>query len=636
MPVMSQQARELFEFGPFRIDRQDRLLLRDARPLHLPPKAVEILILLLENAGHVVDKDRLISTAWPDTFVEEANLAQNISLLRKTLGDEAERPAFIETIPKRGYRFVAPVRLAGGGGETVVVRDTARVAAADRSEEPAAPQRAAGRRRIILLAGAALAAGLAASFWIGRRPAPVPSADVRSIAVLPLVPLGPQKEDYIGLGMADAVITKLANIRQITVRPTSAVRRYASGERDLRAIGRELGVDAVLEGSIQQSGDRFRITVQLLDVRSGATVWTGKFDEALPSLFALQDAISEEVAQALALRLTSEEKRRLAQRYTQNPEAYQLYLKGRFHWNKRSEEGLKRAIDHFNGAIEKDPLYALAYAGLADCYNLFNNYDLYPATESGPRAKAAALKALQLDPDLAEAHTALALAQEVYDYDQEASERSYRRAIELNPNYSTAHHWYGLYLVQMGRTQPALSELQRARELDPLSLPINVGVAWAHYFARDNDKAMDHSLRNLELADTFWPSRLVLGWAYEQKGRHAEAEQEFTRALELSEGSTLPLASLGHLYAVTGKREKAREVLAQLDRRARDRYVSAYFRAAIYTGLGDRERALAWLEKAYEERAYWLISIKVNPWFDPLRSEPRFQRVQERIGFPQS
>jgi DNA-binding winged helix-turn-helix (wHTH) protein/TolB-like protein/Tfp pilus assembly protein PilF len=636
---MPQQARELYEFGPFRLDRLDRLLLRDQRPVHLPPKAVEILILLLEDAGHVVHKDRLMSAVWPDTFVEEANLAQNVSLLRKTLGDEAEDPVFIETIPKRGYRFVAPVSKAGGGAGMVPAlteQPTAGPAAEGLREETSVPQRARGRRGALVLGGTALVIGLASYLWIGRRPPPAASADVRSIAVLPFTPLGPQKEDYIGLGMADALITKLANIRQITVRPTSAVRRYASGDRDLRAVGRELGVDAVLEGSIQQSGDGLRITMQLLDVRSGATVWTGKFDAALPSLFALQDAVSEEVAQALALRLTTEEKRRLARRHTENPEAYQLYLKGRFHWNKRTEEGLKKAVDHFNGAIERDPLYALAYAGLADCYNLFNNYDLYPATQSGPRAKAAALRALELDPDLAEAHTSLALAQEVYDFDQEASERSYRRAIELNPNYSTAHHWYGLYLVQMGRTQPALAELKRAQELDPLSLPINVGVAWAHYFARDNDKAMDYSLRNLELAEDFWPSRLVLGWAYEQKGRHAEAERELTRAMELSEGSTLPLASLGHLYAVTGQREKARDVLTQLDRRGRHRYVSPYFRAAIYAGMGDQERAVTWLEKAYEERAYWLISIKVNPWFDPLRSDPRFQSVQQRIGFPQT
>ena len=607
----------VYEFGPYRVDSEDRLLLRDGKPIPLPPKVTDTLLLLLDHAGHVVEKDEIIARVWPDTFVEEASLSQNISLLRKALGESHDDHRYIETIPKRGYRFVAAVTAPGS--------------------KPAASKRS--RIRSAALAAAALGT-VASTLLLLRRepPAPPPTApaSVQSIAVLPFLPIGaPAENEYLGLGMADALITKLASVHSITVRPTSSVRKYASGTeaRDPIKAGRELNVSSVLEGSVQRSSERVRVTLQLIRVRDGAPLWSGTFDEKFTDIFAVQDSIADQVTRALALSLSASERARLQRRETGEPAAYEAYLKGRFFWNKRTEAGFKASIDHFTRAIELDPLYALAYAGLADSYNLFNNYDLAPATETGPKAKAAALKALEIDPALAEAHASLALVQEVYDFDQIAADESYRRAVELNSNYSTAHHWYGLFLVQMGRTEDAIRHLEQAKRLDPLSNIIDVGLAWAHYFARRYDRTIELSRQTIDLVPDFWPAHLVHGWALEQSGRYEDAEREFARAIELSGRNTLPLASLGHLHAVSGKTREATRILDELQSRSRARYVSAYFPAAIHTGLGRTEEAFRWLERAEKERAYWLISLHVNPWFDPLRQDARFVDLERRLGF---
>jgi DNA-binding winged helix-turn-helix (wHTH) protein/TolB-like protein/Tfp pilus assembly protein PilF len=606
----------IFEFGPFRVDSEDRLLLRDGKPVPLPPKVTDTLLLLLARAGHVVEKDEIIARVWPDTFVEEASLSQNISLLRKALGESHDDHRYIETIPKRGYRFVGPLT------------------------EPAVIGGPSGSRRILAIALAAAALGIVASTLLLLRretpPSPASPAGAHSIAVLPFLPIGaPGEHEYLGLGMADALITKLASVHSITVRPTSSVRKYASGSepRDPIQAGRELDVSSILEGSVQRSGERVRVTLQLIRVRDGAPLWSGTFDEKFTDLFTVQDSIADQVTRALALTLSAAERARLQRRETRDPAAYESYLKGRFFWNKRTEVGFKASVEHFTRAIELDPLYALAYAGLADSYNLFNNYDLAPATETGPKAKAAALKALEIDPSLAEAHTSLALVREVYDFDQVAADESYRRAVELNPNYSTAHHWYGLFLVQMGRSDDAIRHLEQAKRLDPLSSIIDVGLAWAHYFARRHDRAIVLSRQTNDLVPDFWPAHLVHGWALEQSGRYDEAREEFTRAIELSGRNTLPLASLGHLYAVSGKAGEAMKILDEIEARSRQRYVSAYFPAAIYTGLGRTEEAFRWLERAERERAYWLISLHVNPWFDPLREDARFIDLERRLGF---
>jgi TolB-like protein/Flp pilus assembly protein TadD len=410
-----------------------------------------------------------------------------------------------------------------------------------------------------------------------RQPAP------GSIAVLPFRLLSNEASDeYLGSGMADALITKLSNIRQITVRPTSAVIKYAAkgNAQDPLAAGRELGVDSVLEGTIQRAGERVRVTVQLISVRESVPLWAHSFDERFTDIFTVQDSISAQVADALTLKLTGEEQKLLAKRYTDNVEAYQSYLRGRYFMNKRNEEGLRKGIGYFTEAIEKEPGYALAYAGLADAYSVlgFYQFDKLAPEESFQRAKAAALKALELDETLAEAHASLALARVDVDHDEAGAEREYRRAIELNPNYATAHHWYSDFLAALDRQDEAMAEIRRALELDPLSLVINATLGERLFYARRYDEALIQLHKTLEMDDGFGPAHYLLGLTYEQKGMYLESIAELNRARELSGGSPWMVAALGHSLAMAGRRAEAQQVLVELKQLSARMQVSPYDR----------------------------------------------------------
>jgi DNA-binding winged helix-turn-helix (wHTH) protein/TolB-like protein/Tfp pilus assembly protein PilF len=654
---MQKKTRRLLRFGPFLLDTSNRFLLRGDSHLPLTPKAYDVLALLVENAGQVLEKDELMKAVWPDTFVEEANLTQQISTLRKVLGEQPDHPTYIETIPRRGYRFAFPVTreeppqdmaLPGAPPAAVVFRERT-TSTMLIEEELSAPQPAPAldaralppaRRstlRAWLAAGVViLAAGILLVWSALRRPGEGPGRP-QTLAVLPFRPVGAAPaEDVLYLGMADTLATRLASLPQLVLRPISAVRRFSSPEQDPLAAGRELGVECVLDGTVQRAGQRLRVNVRLLRVRDGAALWSGRFDEDFTNIFAVQDSISEQVARSLAPELTLEQQHRLTKRFTRNAEAYEHYLIGRHHWNRRTQEGFRKAIESFNRAIAADPLYALAYAGLADCYNVLNNYDVAPASESAPRAKAAALRALELDESLAEAHASLALVYEAYDYDQAAAEREYRRALLLNPNYPTARHWYGLFLVQMGRSREGIAELKSALALDPLSPIISVGLAWAYYFSRDFASAAAQAQQTLSLGADFWPAHLVLGWTFEQQRKLPEALASLRRAVELSSSSTLALTGLAHAQAEAGELAAARQSLRQIEQRASSAYVSPFFRAALYEALGQRDTAIEWLENSYRERAYWLISIKVNPWFDSMRGDARFRDLESRIGFSEA
>ncbi|MGH9847774.1 MAG: winged helix-turn-helix domain-containing tetratricopeptide repeat protein, partial [Blastocatellia bacterium] len=535
--AQGELAQYCYEFGPFRLDAAERLLLRDGEPMLLPPKAFDTLLVLVANCGHILKKDDLMKAVWPETLVEENNLSQYISALRKALGDDPNGHRYIETVSKLGYRFVARVRAEREG------------------EQQRAPECARSE-----------------------------GAPVRSIAVLPFKYLGGEGGDeYLGLGIADAIITRLSNLRQIVVRPTSSVRRYASAAQDPLVAGRELRVEAVLEGNIQRAGNRIRATVQLVSVRDEAPLWAEKFDVEFKDIFTVEDATSEQVARALILKLTREERELLAKRYTADSEAYQLYLKGRYNWNKRSRGGLRTAGAYFQQAIDKDPGYALAYAGLADCYNLHSYYGELSPRESFPKAKAASIKALELDEGLAEAHTSLAFVRAWYDWDWPSAESEFQRALELNPNYATAHHWYALFLMAMERAGEALEEIRRAQEIDPLSLPINRDVGLVYYRARHGDRAIEQYLKTIELDPGFWSAHQHLGWAYEQKAMYEEAIAELNQAIAAAGDRTRIWAELGHVYAVSGRREEAEKVLGELQERAAQGYVSPYEIALIYT-----------------------------------------------------
>ncbi len=576
----------VYEFGPFRLDAPERLLLRDGEPLLLAPKAFDTLLVMVANRGRILRKDDLLKAVWPETTVEESNLSQYVSALRKVLGDDPNGHRYIETVPKLGYRFVAPVESL-------------------EAHESRASERMASESNVL-----------------------------RSMAVLPFKNLGSEVGDeYLGLGIADAIITRLGNLRLLIVRPTSSVRKYTSLTLDPVVAGRELRVEAVLEGSIQRCDERIRVTVQLVNVRDEAPLWAEKFDVPFRDIFTVEDSTSEQVADALILKLSREEKKGLAKRYTENIEAYQLYLKGRYYWNQRSSGGLKKAIESFRQAINKDPVYALAYAGLADCYNLHSHYGELSPRECFPKAKAASTKALEIDDEMAEAHTSLAFVTAWHEWDWLGAEKEFRRALELNPNYATAHHWYALYLTAQGRGSEALKEVTRAQEIDPLSLAINRDVGFVYHFGtRQCELAIEQFLKTLEMDPTFWSARWHLGLAYEQKGMYEAAIAELKQALNLAGDRSWILGELGYAYAVSGRRKEAEKVLRELRERSQERYVSAYEIALIYAGLEAKDEAFAWLEKAYLERSYALIHLKVEPMLDSLRPDSRFADLLQRIG----
>lgn len=578
---MSQPRSHAFEFGPFHLDARDRILLCDGQSVALTPKAFDLLLTLVENCGHLLSKETLLTQVWPDTFIEENNLAVHISILRKILGEASNGTGYIKTVPKRGYSFVADVR------------------------EGAPEERAVTK--------------------------------LRTIAVLPFKVISPDPgDDYLGLGMSDAIITRLTQIIQIAVRPTSSVIKYASRDVDPIEAGGELGVDAVLSGRVTKAADQIRVTVQLVAVIDNTLLWADKLDHSFTDAFAYEDFISEHVARALNLKLTGDQIDRLTKRHTVNSSAYWAYLKGRYYWNKRSPEGFKKAMEYFEYASERDPNYSLAYSGLADCYTLLNYYGAMPTKIGMPKAKRAALKALDADESLTEAHASVALTKFWYDWDWLGAELEFERAIELNPAYATAHQWYCWYLVAMGRQDESLAEGKRALQLDPLAPAINMALGKMFLFTRLFDCSIRQCERTLELDPNFIPAHYFLGQAYEQKGLYDKAIEQHRMAIELTGGFPLSKAVLAKAQALAGKREEAEATLDSLLKlsEANQAYVPAYGIALIHIGLGDTRRALEWLNKAYDERFIWLVYLNVDPVYDRLRGEFGFKQLLKRMQFP--
>jgi TolB-like protein/Tfp pilus assembly protein PilF len=593
--VMSKQERGSYLFGSFRLEAAERRLLHDGQAVSLAPRVFDTLLALVENSGRLLTKDELMSALWPDAFVEEATLARNISDLRRALGESSGETKYIETVPKSGYRFVAEVRRIGPASSMVIVERHTRSRVVVQEElEP----------------------------------------EVRSIAVLPFKPLGANDADeHLGLGLADALITRLTNIRQVTVRPTSAVMKYA-GAQDAAAAGRELRVEAVLEGAIQRSGERVRVTVQLVSASDETPLWAGKFDEMFTDIFAVEDSISEQVANALTLKLTGEQRKMLGKRYTENSDAYELYLKGRYHWNKRTAEGLEKSIQCLNQAIDIDPGYALAYAGLADSYTLLGDvgFTAIRPKEAFSKGKQAARKALEIDDTLAEARASLAHIH-MHCYEWIEARDAFERTIELNPNYAYARQLRAFYFAFQGRMQEASAEIHLAFKLDPLSLPINTDLGVIAYFARKYDQAIDQYRQTLDLDWNFERTHFWLAAAYEQKQMYEDAITEYTTALALSGGSLETRASLAHAYGKAARNEEALRLLEEMEKESSRRHVSPYDVAIINIGLGESETALEWLRRACDEHAGWMIYLNVDPRLDPLRSDPRFKELLRAVGF---
>ncbi len=455
-----------------------------------------------------------------------------------------------------------------------------------------------------------------------------------SIAVLPFADLSPQKDqEYFCDGMTDDIITKLSGINELKVISRTSVMRYKNSDKDIKEIGQELSVATVLEGSIQKEKDKIRINAQLINMEDGFHLWAETYDRKLASIFDIQDEISKAITEALRIELIDKEKALLVKRYTENLEAYNLYLKGRYFWNKRTEEGYQKSLEYFQEAIEKDPAYALAYTGIADYYNLLGYYDYLPPKEAFPKAKAAAEKALEMDETLAEAHNSLAMVKENYDWDWKGAEREYRRAIELNPSYATAHQWYAGYLGARGRHDESIAENKQAQELDPLSPIIGADLGINFISARQYDQAIEEFQKALEMDPNYIVAHLFLGLAYTGKEMYDEAIAELQKAQTLSgDDDSLITVFLGVIYSLSGKKDEAKKILNEVIELSKHSYVSPLCISLIYVGLGQKDQAFEWLEKAYDERDHWMSSLKVLPILDSIRSDPRFIALLKKMG----
>lgn len=657
---MSKQEGQLYEFGPYRLLPGERLLLRNGEPVALTPKAFDTLVALVQRAGHLADKDELLKAVWPDSFVEESNLAQNVFALRRALGESENGKPYIETVPKRGYRFLASVRVFEDQGEELLLQHHVRaqlpkveLTSVSEDEELAiqssnviAPQATHRDQALVdrekpkslwkpssrFLVPAALLAfvGIAVSIyfvWLRRTPQSAATAE-RSIAILPFKNLGPDANDeYLGLGVTDALITKLSNVRQIVVRPTSSVLRYGSQQGDISAAGRELRVETVLAGGVQRAGDHVRVTVQLVRADDGKSLWAETYDADFKNIFQVQDEISSRVVQALKVQLTGSERELLAKRPTGDLEAYQLYLRGNYHIYRFTPEDFQKAIRHFNEAIVRDPAYALAYAGLANAYGITSAFG---DDEASSRGEAAAAKAVKLDPTLAEAHASFAAIKFWQKRDAHAAQDSFNRALELNPNSAVINHYYAWFLVATARFDDAERYMRRALELDPLSPSINVDQGLPFYYARRYKEAQARYVQALDLDANYGYAHLRLGEASEGLGNSAQAVSEFERTAALSKGDGK--AQLARALALAGRKDEATRLLSQITAKDSGPRTSPYYVALAYAALEERDEAFAWLERALVEKDKWLGWINVDPRLDSIRSDPRFNNLLQRFS----
>jgi TolB-like protein/lipoprotein NlpI len=528
----------------------------------------------------------LISQIWPNQFVEENNLTVRISALRKSLGESPTKPKYIQTVQGRGYRFIARVR-------------------------------AVEAQRVVRFAPTEPDVQMASS----------------SIAVLPFSLLGGRSgEEFLGQGIADAIITKLGKIRRMRVTPSTAVLRYAGAEIDIQEIGEKLGVDSILTGQIQKMDENIRVTVQLTTTQRWQVLWAKKIDESFTNIFAVEDRISELVANALVDDLSATEHEGLTKRYTENAEAYRCYLEGRYFWNKRTESGFQRGIKCFEQASKLDPGYALAYTGIALCSNLLYSYGILPPSTCIPRIKEVAGRALKIDETIGEAYASLGHIYLTHDWNFPGAEEYLKRATELSPNNPTTHHWYALYLRCMGRFDEAFAELNRAHHLDPLSLVIKTAIAATHYYGRQYDMALAKCREVFDLDPNFYIVYGVWSMAYAFKGMYKEAIATIQRAIAI-ENDVEALAILEYIYSMAGDRAASGGQLKRLKGLSKSRYVWPFYLATIYAGWGDKERAFIYLERALKERNQNMVLLKIDPRFESLRSEPRFLDILQRIGF---
>jgi TolB-like protein/DNA-binding winged helix-turn-helix (wHTH) protein/tetratricopeptide (TPR) repeat protein len=606
-------AEPIYEFGPYRLEVATRRLLRGGEVVPLTPKAFDTLVALIERRDRVVDKAELMKLVWPDSFVEEANLSQTIFVLRKTLGEDAGGRQFIDTIPRRGYRFAAEVRVPATPDKPAPAQPTWR------------PSRAywiAAAATIVLLGAIGLAI----------RVSDPATPTIRALAVLPLQNLsGDAGEQYFVDGLTEALISDLAQVQALRVISRSSTSRYRDGTQSAAQIANELGVDGIITGSVVRSGGRVRVSVQLVDPGTERNLWARSYERQLSDVLDLQREITRAVTDEVSAVVTTDERSRLDRTTAIDPRAHDAYLRGRFEFNKRTRDGFIAALTQFEKALAIELRYAAAYAGIADCHTGLTGFLHVPPREAMPRALAAATKALEIDPDLAEAHASLGYNWFRFDLDWPRAEASFKRAIALNPNLESARQWYGISLAWAGRLAEARTEMDRAVLLDPLSLVTLTFSGWLHYLARDYDTAVAVFDRALAIDPNYVVAHRRRGWAEQMRGRHLEALASFERARALSRGDFIETAALGRGYAMAGRRQDMLAIVSELQERDPSGDHTAYSIGEIYAAAGDAENALDWLERAYERRSIWFVFLKSEPVFDRIRSEPRFQRLVNRI-----
>jgi TolB-like protein/DNA-binding winged helix-turn-helix (wHTH) protein/Flp pilus assembly protein TadD len=636
MPEASSPVR--LRFGVFEVDLRAGELRKHGVKLRLPEQPFQVLAMLLQRPGETVTREELRNRLWTaETFVDfDHGLNKAVNRIRDALGDSATSPRFVETVARRGYRFIADVAVAGGAPAVTREATTADLARLDEESRAtvAAPTSPAVFRGWYPWTIAAVAVALASIVVVwalqSRSPQPGP---IRSLAVLPLENLsGDGSQEYFADGMTDELIATLGQISALRVISRTSVMAYKRARKPLPQIARELNVDAVVEGTVLRSGGQVRITAQLIEARDDKHLWSDSYDGDLRDTLTLQNNVARAIAEQIRINLNPQEQATLKHAKVVDPEAYEAYLKGRYFWNKRTSADLEKAVEYFNRAIEHDPTYAQAYSGLADTYALLGDweYGVLASREALPRAKAAAVRALQLDHTLGEAHISLAFCLDAFDWDLKSADTEFRRGLGLNPGYATAHHWYAWHLSLLGRNNDAIAELKKAQNLDPLSLIINADLAELLLIAHFTDESIRQSRRTIEMDANFPLAHNQLAVAYLQGQRHDEAIAELQKAVRLSAASPTCIANLARAFAMSGRRNEALQLLADLKTRSRASYSNAAEIAVVYAALGDNDHAMTWLETGYEER--FNPSVLLRPGFDSLRGDRRFQDLERRVG----
>jgi TolB-like protein/DNA-binding winged helix-turn-helix (wHTH) protein len=643
-----------YRFGPFEVSLSAREVFKSGMKIRLQGQPFQILELLLSRAGQVVSRDEIRSKLWPtDTFVDfEHGLNTSVKKLRQALFDSPDKPRYIETLPRLGYRFIAPVEVIFDSGQSPVEPQALDPAPVLPTPVPAAHRPEANPKswpRVIALSLAGVMAVVTilaiwhGSIWqgLGRVHWPFLSSNspalaspsarrFSSIAVLPLQNLSNDpSQEYFADGMTDELISDLAQISGLRVISRTSVMHYKGGQQTAPQVSRELGVEALVEGTVERVGDHVRIRVQLIDAGSDRHLWARNYDRELKDILALQSGVATDVAEQIQAKISP----RFVGGQTVQPDAYEDYLKGEYFWNQRSGAALTKSIDYYQAAVAKDPSFAAAYAGLAGSYSLLGS-DVLPVKVAREKARAAAATALQLDPNIAEGHAELGLLALYYDWDWKQAEQEFKRAIELNPNYATAHQWYSYYLRAMGRLPEALEEARMAQQLDPLSLSISTTVAGRYRDLDQLDQAIAVAQRAMELDPKFASAHEVLASVYSRQGKFELALAEWKKSAELAGNDSTDTAALGYAYAMAGDKAKAREIMGRLQKTSNEHYLPAWDMAVLCTGLGDANCAFQWLEQSYRERESQLPFLNQDGRLAPLRSDPRFQNLVHRVGLP--